>query len=225
MSEHGGYWMIKKDGFLAYLYTSLLANEIRILPDWLLYKRLCYLYNLTDEQEDKKHIEFIYKHIWGYCLALEEVFTDQENESSFYKNTSNEIEIFCSNIENGEIKNIKNEHHNNSNICLLTTMPGIYNEKWEFIIGDPDPNPSVPHGHLVQRKKIKLDAYRGYIYGDNKNLKKRETKEFIASLWNDEKFRCFAHNAINQFLSSQPHFNLRRYRSIKNPYKLPRKNN
>lgn len=87
--------------------------------------------------------------------------------------------------------------------------------KWNFIKGDPDFFPSIPHGHSKKNKTVKLDSYLGYIYttsktNSNKELNVgREDREFIIKLWNNNKFRRFAIDTINFYLHKYPKFNWR----------------
>jgi hypothetical protein len=67
---------------------------------------------------------------------------------------------------------------------------------WVFTVGDPDPLPSIPHGHWqTQSSPKKFDAYRGYIV-INGNSAGRLTRNEVAEFWNDGKFREFARNAL-----------------------------
>lgn len=106
-------------------------------------------------------------------------------------------------------------------LALITSQKGALKDFWEFTIGDPDPFPSIPHGHLKSKRMIKLDSYLGYTFdtSNGNKLLKRETKKYIASLWNQHKFRDFATKQINWFLYHNPHFNWR----VNNPKRIPRR--
>jgi hypothetical protein len=58
---------------------------------------------------------------------------------------------------------------------------------WKFNQYDRDYFPSIPHGHHTS-KKLKLDAYRGWIY-EHADQVAREPRTLIVALWNDDKFR------------------------------------
>jgi hypothetical protein len=73
---------------------------------------------------------------------------------------------------------------------------------WEFHKGDPDFFPTIPHGHRVQEK---LDAYRGFIYADDRQTG-RVPRRMIVALWNEEKFRSFAYEAIVHYRETYPEF-------------------
>ncbi len=91
--------------------------------------------------------------------------------------------------------------------------------KWEFHKTDSDFFPSIPHGHAIINHKIKLDAYRGYIYKNNQQ-NDRETRQFIIDLWNDNKFRDAARETIIYYLNTYPHYNNWR---VSNPFRIPRR--
>lgn len=90
--------------------------------------------------------------------------------------------------------------------------------EWIFYKGDPDPYPSVPHGHGTLDERRKLDAYLGYIYIGG-IVDGRLTKTETINLWNDDKFRRFAQDALEHFLAQNPKHSFR----VRNPRKLPRK--
>lgn len=90
--------------------------------------------------------------------------------------------------------------------------------QWSFHLGDADFFPSIPHGHTTSGKRKKLDAYRGWIYRDDKQ-DGREPRWKIVALWNDEKFRAFASTSIAYYVSRFPHYGWR----VSNPMRLPRR--
>lgn len=75
--------------------------------------------------------------------------------------------------------------------------------QWLFRQSDPDFFPSIPHGHWRSERKKKLDAYRGWIYREDKQTG-RESRWKIIALWNEEKFRSFATAAIQWYLTAFP---------------------
>lgn len=90
---------------------------------------------------------------------------------------------------------------------------------WQFHPYDPDFFPSVPHGHHLQKAKMKLDAYLGWIY-QRSNQVGREPRWKIIELWNDQQFRVVAADALNYYLTNHPTY--RGWRVV-NPRKLPRR--
>ena len=173
--------------------------------------------------EAKIHYRFITDLSYDYGLIniftyqeridfLKDDYKDQTSESS------NSEEVFLED----EISQEKSTTSSSKepSILFLTTQVGVLNSKWKFTIGDPDPFPSIPHGHLESNKKIKLDCYLGYTY-DTKNSNKklaRESRDFIIKLWNDIKFRDFAINHIDWFIYNNQHYKWR----VANKRRLPR---
>lgn len=104
-------------------------------------------------------------------------------------------------------------------LALVTLRAGVLKSPWEFTIGDPDPFPSVPHGHLQSNNKVKLDSYLGHTYdtSNGKQMLKRESRHFIISLWNSQKFRDFAIKQLNWFIQNNPAFVWR----VSRPHRIP----
>lgn len=101
-------------------------------------------------------------------------------------------------------------------LSFLTSAAGILGAKWLFRKGDPDWFPSIPHGHLLRRDKIKLDAYRGYTF-DTRHANaplKREPRAYVINLWNTEAFRIFAADALRHFIANNDDFEWRLQRGI-----------
>jgi hypothetical protein len=90
--------------------------------------------------------------------------------------------------------------------------------QWRFHQGDPDPFPSVPHGHSQSDARKKLHAYRGWIHREDRQIG-REPRWKIIALWNDEKFRSFASAAIHYYVVAFP----RHPWPVPDPRRLPRR--
>ena len=90
--------------------------------------------------------------------------------------------------------------------------------QWVFHQADPDPRPSIPHGHWHSDWKKKLHAYRGWIYREDRQIG-REPRWKIVALWNDEKFRSFASAAIQYYLITFPGYRW----PVPFPSRLPRR--
>ena len=89
--------------------------------------------------------------------------------------------------------------------------------RWEFHIGDADPEPSVPHGHDLKDSNRKLDVYHGYVYRKGK-YESRVSRKATIRLWNDSKFRDMPQRAIDHFISNNPNYKF----SVSRPRRLPR---
>jgi hypothetical protein len=93
---------------------------------------------------------------------------------------------------------------------------------WVFTSGDPDPLPSVPHGHWqTQNSQRKVDAYRGHITQKGKS-DGRLTRNEVAEFWNDDEFREYARLAIVHALADPGMHRAIQNRGVLNPLKLPR---
>ena len=96
--------------------------------------------------------------------------------------------------------------------CNQAVKPEGYLEfkyrEWKFIKGDPDPLPSVPHGHWQTKHIHNLDAYQGHVFEKTKWLR-RVSREEIILLWNDVDFRQFAREELDHFISNNPSFTWR----------------
>lgn len=90
---------------------------------------------------------------------------------------------------------------------------------WQFRKGDPDPFPSVPHGHYRGQKFPKLDPYLGWIYESGQKRCGRLSLSDTRALWNDDEFRDFASSALIHYAQEFPAYRWR----VKDPLKLPEK--
>lgn len=101
--------------------------------------------------------------------------------------------------------------------------------KWKFNEYDADDKPSIPHGHGIGRRKLKLDPYRGLIFDVDKGFDKYESREddkLIKDLWNDNDFRKVAASAISYHINNLNKHPLywSNYRGLSHdPLRLPRK--
>ena len=92
---------------------------------------------------------------------------------------------------------------------------------------DADFFPSVPHGHLKTKSRIKLDLYRGTYNMSQRNnpMMTRETRDFLAGLWRDDGFRYLAIDTLRYFDQRHKGFEWFKQRGIhrRDPFHLPRK--
>lgn len=205
--------MITETGFYAYLYLSSVAYEQGFLPWRSFQQRMEFLFDLTKDKRLRTHLATSFEYLMEQSVEASE----SEGEEA-----SGKIQP----VHGGSILeglNAKNQlEKNDHNVSTyLTTTGGVLGYKWEFRKGDPDFWPSVPHGHLNSKDKIKLDAYLGFTYDVSNNDKrlKRETKVFICDLWNQERFRKFAIETIDHFISGHPYFHWR----VPHPRVLPKR--
>ena len=100
-------------------------------------------------------------------------------------------------------------------LFMPTSSTGL--QDWEFHKGDPDPQPSVPHGHRYKKNAQKLDPYLGYIYSKGVQINRVPRKPII-KLWNLKKFREFALEAIEHYSRQNSHWRWR----VAHPTRLPK---
>jgi hypothetical protein len=91
--------------------------------------------------------------------------------------------------------------------------------RWHFHKYDPDPHPSVPHGHDEGKPFPKLDSYLGWIYASTTNKNGRLSKNDTRALWNDQRFRDFSTAALVHFAQGNPRYVWR----VDYPMRLPRR--
>ena len=207
--------MINEQGYLTYLYTSELQLSLGILPDQEFFERIILLFELCDDKNHKEHLQTFLDY------PIEKIIEHRKVE-----NKDEDLEKENTELLNGNGTISKNAKQPEGDILfLLTKMPGILKSNWEFHKSDADYWPSVPHAHLEIDHGIKLDAYRGNTYNTNNNNKelKRESKQYIASLWNDEKFRKHSIETINYFINNNPDFRWFEQRGIIFPRRIPKR--
>lgn len=94
---------------------------------------------------------------------------------------------------------------------------------WVFTKGDPDPYPSVPHGHwrAANNNWPKVNPYTGRAFKvkHQEDTHSRLSKFDLRSLWNDDKFRDFCRSHIIWYLEQFPYheFPIPRHRVLRLP--------
>lgn len=98
----------------------------------------------------------------------------------------------------------------------------IFQKRWHFTGADPDPYPSVPHGHLdsENRRWPKLNPYTGRVYDhvEEQNISLMLTRKQLTLLWGDEKFRDFCLERVKWYKDTYPRYRWR----VTDPMILPR---
>ena len=77
-------------------------------------------------------------------------------------------------------------------------------KRWHFIKADPDPHPSVPHGHDRGKSFPKLDPYLGWVHISPEKRQGRLKNDDTRALWNDAQFRDFASATLLHFVQENP---------------------
>ncbi|HPH91269.1 MAG TPA: hypothetical protein PLZ68_10620 [Ferruginibacter sp.] len=202
------------DASWCYLTLTQIGYNKNLVSEEDYYERLYILWQFCDpaEKDTIANINLLIAELneWGNLdLQLNHIYPT-DVETYIQKNKSK--------INKEENKTNSNFHGNDfdQSLHFITALAGKIS-KWEFHKTDSDFFPSIPHGHAITNPKIKLDAYRGYIYKDNKQYD-REKRQFIIDLWNDIKFRNIARETIFYYLRTFPHFQWR----VSDPLRLPR---
>lgn len=97
---------------------------------------------------------------------------------------------------------------------------------WYFRPTDPDPQPSIPHGHWRNKAQPKLDAYRGVIWQKHpvKSTGQRLSRSQVGALWNDPAFREMARKAVIHMIDWHPSARgIILARGVAHPLRMPRR--
>ncbi|WP_323913478.1 hypothetical protein [Aeromonas veronii] len=116
-------------------------------------------------------------------------------------NTSNEFEqaVSYTIVSSGEISD-KDDPNWMEFLCLGT---------WVFTKADPDPYPSIPHGHFLSQNNSwpKLNPYTGRVFlsvhQEDKN--RRLSKKDMQKIWRNEKFKSFCREMVVWYKEQYPH--------------------
>lgn len=203
--------------------------DVAASSTFLLLTELSYNYYLISDEEylerlfilkelsDPTHADTI-QNIDLYINELNDFFAIESDERPLYSDDVLFEENFNTSSNDKNIHETFQGNDFDPKIHFITSSSGIIS-KWEFHKFDRDFFPTIPHGHAIINNKIKLDAYRGYIYKNNKPHT-REARQFIIDLWNDKKFRDMARETISYYLKTYPQY---QGWTIKNPLILPRR--
>ena len=93
---------------------------------------------------------------------------------------------------------------------------------WVFTKSDPDPYPSVPHGHLKSqnRKWPKLNPHTGRVFlrKYREDVSKRLSKHQMRAIWRDDEFKSFCREIVVWYLEEYPNYRF----PVSRPLKMPR---
>jgi hypothetical protein len=219
--------MLSNDAATDYLRACELSLKFKLIGFKEFMQRLLYLDGIIDPNSFQARR--LKKRINGYqskyplnITELEEIEREIPNElqhDSIEKDSIEQVEEDDESLS--KERNLTDKNQSKDRFDYISKTKGIYSN-WEFHKGDRDPNPSIPHGHSIgvrKYHKYKLDPYRGRIYDKNGNYNTKENPQFIKDLWNDDKFRKTALEAIEHFIHNNPKYKIR----VANPRKLPKK--
>lgn len=153
----------------------------------------------------------------------------QNSETELTENENDFREINLSELGLSDATKINQQLYSKDNVLHFISVQNGKYCKWKFNEYDADDNPSIPHGHGIDKKKLKLDPYRGLIFNIDKGFDTYEAKEddkLIKHLWNDDNFRNVATLAIKfhiTYMNKHPLY-WTDYRGLTHsPYRLPRR--
>jgi hypothetical protein len=193
-------------GFKCYLTLTNLAYNYSIIDEKILFARfaeLSFLLRNSDQDSREELDRLIESYGEQYSRILEVSYQGKLSQNKVSQ-------------ESRSGQSVKREHRDPV-IHLITRISGKIS-KWNIHPFDEDPFPSIPHGHALVNNNLKLDAYLGHIYNKGE-WSDRESRNFMISLWNDEKFRNTARSAILYYLEHHPEFTWK----VADPLKLPRR--
>ena len=126
---------------------------------------------------------------------------------------SGEDGSMVSKIKDGTGTSISNDDNWLEFICL-----GI----WVFTKSDPDPYPSIPHGHdkSQNNKWPKLNPYTGRVFKakHQEDASRRLSKQQMKIIWQHEKFKSFCREMVVWYQEQYPYFEF----SVRRPLRMPR---
>jgi len=103
---------------------------------------------------------------------------------------------------------------------IIHLIPLGLKDRWVFTKGDPDPSPSVPHGHKNDKNQSwpKLNPYTRWIFDKVNSAQERISVKEQVALWNDKDFRQFCTEHLLWFIDRNPDYQFK----VNHPLRLPR---
>lgn len=199
-----------------FLFLTDISYEFGLITRKVFKERLATLYELNGLDIE----EF-------YDIHIEVIF-DEKYQPDFQQ-TVDYREFSLQEIGLGNAVKINSElYSKDDKLFFITEQQGKYC-RWNFHEYDVDDKPSIPHGHGIERRKIKLDPYRAQIFDIDKGFDKpiaKEDKSLIRYLWNNNDFRNLATIAIKHHITNlnKHHLYWTEYRGLTHtPLRLPRR--
>ncbi|MFD2613180.1 hypothetical protein [Paenibacillus gansuensis] len=164
------------------------------------YKLICNLFDNDEGEELKELLEQMKKRD----------FPSEEKREKITNQNTNQDSNDC--VSDRTLPTPGGENRDEDKLDFITDAPSkVIKSKWVFHQADRDYFPSIPHGHSDKDNRIKLDPYLRDIIdtGNNNTYLKKEDKNYIIGLWNDESFRDFARIAIQFYKKEYPDYKWR----------------
>lgn len=146
-------------------------------------------------------------------LAIPSSFLDRNNTDSEEKIQSNKVARLEPNVvseKDGKSQSLSEAQLPISStplIKLMTSSLSGIDVSWVFTIADPDPIPSIPHGHYKDKDnpEPKLNPYTGkaFVSSGNEVKKLRLTKKEMVILWDSPAFQDFCTQKLKDFVSKE----------------------
>lgn len=199
-----------------FIYLTEVSYEYGLITRKVFNQRIAKLYELNGFAID----DF-------FPNSAQEGEQNLETELTESENGFGEINLYELGLS-GATKINEQLYSKNNVLHFISIQNGKYC-KWRFFEFDEDDKPSIPHGHGIEKRKLKLDPYRGLIFNIDKGFDKYEAKEddrLIKFLWNDVNFRNVATLAIKFHITNKNRHPLywTSYRGLTHsPFRLPRR--
>ncbi len=74
--------------------------------------------------------------------------------------------------------------------------------KWVFKLSDPDPYPSVPHGHYQNKPWPKLDPYTGRVFKGKSQEDYKISKKELEKIWKNNQFKEFCNEQVKHYMET-----------------------
>lgn len=189
--------MISDAGAEAYWFCSLVGFKFHYLTISELEEREIILAILAAEEVDDSVIPASY--------------LDRVSGEEIQSHEADGLEPKVIFEKDGEYQGLSEAQSPISSIPLIefktSQLLGI-NETWIFTESDPDPIPSIPHGHYKDKDKPepKLNPYTGKAININgsEDKKRRLTKKEMVILWDSSVFQEFCIKKLRHFVNNEP---------------------
>jgi hypothetical protein len=199
-----------------FIYLTEVSYDYGLITRKVLIQRIAKLYELNGFDVDN---------FFPYTV----IELEQIPETELSENGNDHSEFNLSELGLLGATKINEQLYSKDNVLhFISGQSGKYC-KWKFNEYDADDKPSIPHGHGIEKRKLKLDPYRGLIFNIDNGFDKYESKEddkLIKHLWNDNDFRNVATLAIKYHITNMNKHSLywTEYRGLTHsPYRLPRR--
>ena len=203
--------------FLRFFYSATILYNAGLIAHKVYYVYLTSLYDLLEDGNEHKY----------FLISFISIFKENEHEETIFFvdgdflpskfETVIQRHSLCSKRCVDNLVNSVFYDEDNKTIKLQTSRSGVLHSYWEFHKFDNDDYPSIPHGHNM---KHKLNVYTRCIIDTNKprgkDFFRKESKDFMRWLWNDNQFYELFISTINYHISRNYNF------KVPHPLRIPK---